>query len=943
MAIKKVWDTPLWLPTAQYRTATSALASMTFAKDTLGRYIYYCSGTLFYKYDIWKDTHIKLASPPAPGVTATAMRYSDDEGYHGNCLSSSGATTMTIAGLNGNILAGKKIKIISGKGIEQERTILSATELKIEKSGIVTTASNILLQDTTKRWEINQWIGYQVRVVYGTGTSQIRKILYNDANTLYFWDINYQQLESWNNTLFSATAPYAAPVATAGLQANYYIESSVITVDSAWTIQPDQTSSYVIKGGGVFLISAAAVAPWSTFQFYDVLSDTWTTKTALGGNLTAALGTDYSIDILTRETPYLTGTSTSVTARVLTDTSKTMVIDRYCNYELRITNGTGIGQRNRIVANGTNYFEIEKPFAILPGATSTYEINSNTDRIFLVGNSSSSIYQYSIDNDNWFTNPLIDAGLSRNMAVLYAGQEAIGVSTAVRNTGGITSLSATPTAGGTGYAVGDLFNITTGGTVGKGRVEAVSVGGVVTSVSLYSAGLTYTTGTGKATTIISGTGNNGLTVNILVVGIVGRITTAMNVNLYKNDLVTFSGDALWAGDYNILAIDSLTTFDIIITAAGNATALATQSVTVLVDSAKNWVINEHVGKIIKIDTVGPSPTSQFRRITSNTATTITVPTIVAAINGTSRYLILSAAAFGRDRALDNVTESGDGHATGGSPTTLIDTNKNWPNSIWIGYKVRILAGTGVGSEVVISGNTNNTLTLTTPGFTADATTKYAIMTTFGIGTGTFAATTMADSTKNWVVNKWAGKRLIITSGTGQRQETTIASNTNNTLTFGSITAPDATSTYTILGVSTRSSGCVLRWIYGGSVDLDKGRYMICVRGGLTNTIDRYDIIDDYWDISTVFSPQSEVLGGGSSYVYDGANLFYCTVSTAADFIYIFSIDVNSMEVNGALQTTALQGTTHIGNFMEIVTSDDGGKFLYLGINTSRLMYKTLLY
>jgi hypothetical protein len=44
------------------------------------------------------------------------------------------------------------------------------------------------------------------------------------------------------------------------------------------------------------------------------------------------------------------------------------------------------------------------------------------------------------------------------------------------------------------YLVGDLFNITTGGTIGKGRVDSISAGGLVETVSLFSAGLNYTTG-----------------------------------------------------------------------------------------------------------------------------------------------------------------------------------------------------------------------------------------------------------------------------------------------------------------------------------------------------------------------------------------------------------------------------------------------------------------
>jgi hypothetical protein len=53
----------VWLPTAQFRSPTNSLASMTTAKSSNDRYIYYLQGSLFFKYDTQKDVHIKLASP----------------------------------------------------------------------------------------------------------------------------------------------------------------------------------------------------------------------------------------------------------------------------------------------------------------------------------------------------------------------------------------------------------------------------------------------------------------------------------------------------------------------------------------------------------------------------------------------------------------------------------------------------------------------------------------------------------------------------------------------------------------------------------------------------------------------------------------------------------------------------------------------------------------
>jgi hypothetical protein len=65
------------------------------------------------------------------------------------------------------------------------------------------------------------------------------------------------------------------------------------------------------KTGGVFYVSSLGSPPWTSFQFYDVISDVWTTKTALGGNLLSALGTDFAIEVITEESAFLSGRTSS--------------------------------------------------------------------------------------------------------------------------------------------------------------------------------------------------------------------------------------------------------------------------------------------------------------------------------------------------------------------------------------------------------------------------------------------------------------------------------------------------------------------------------------------------------------------------------------------------------------------------------------------------------
>lgn len=135
---------------------------------------------------------------------------------------------MTIPATNSQILIGKQIEITTGTGLGEKRTITGVSGINILDSGI-TTAFNagISITDSTKRYEINQFIGYSVRLVFGNGLTQVRRILYNDTNTLYFFDANSQQLDPWNNTLVSATAPYTVPA----VGTYYYIEAC----DVSWS------------------------------------------------------------------------------------------------------------------------------------------------------------------------------------------------------------------------------------------------------------------------------------------------------------------------------------------------------------------------------------------------------------------------------------------------------------------------------------------------------------------------------------------------------------------------------------------------------------------------------------------------------------------------------------------------------------------------------------
>lgn len=96
----------------------------------------------------------------------------------------------------------------------------------------------------------------------------------------------------------------------------------------------------------------------------------------------------------------------------------------------------------------------------------------------------------------------------------------------------IGTVAAAPTAGGSGYAVGDILSVTTGGTGGQVKVATLS-GSAIATITLWNPGTGgYTTGAGKATTAVTGIGT-GATINIATVTTGASITKTGTTTWYQ--------------------------------------------------------------------------------------------------------------------------------------------------------------------------------------------------------------------------------------------------------------------------------------------------------------------------------------------------------------------------------------------------------------------------
>lgn len=928
-------------------------------KSVGGQFIYYLDTTNLWRYDTVSDSWQRLAGPQIPPLTVSSMRYMVYGGYRGNVLSA-GATSVVLPGLQGTKLVGETIRITQGTGVGQERVVSAITHEIVEHGSCSAATATLLTDNQTipKKWTINQWVGYQCRIVFGTGESQIRNILYNGSATLTFQDNDWQPYDSWNNTPFSAIAPNVAP----GVACNYYIEKSTATVP-AWTTVPDATSKFVFLTGGIWLFTGRTVANGSAaMQYYDVINDNWDIKTCTGMLQNIVCSLDASIEFPDEiGGTFDSGACDASAARTMVDATKTWTVDRYCNYQIRVTKtSTGVVQYRRIIGNTINTLYINKPWTNTPDDTYTWAIYGDTNAIWQAGNTRGGLLKYLVEEDLWVEAHEADTGVCANMTITN-GKSLMPIGyTATVNAAGILTMTATPTNKGTGYKVGDICSINEA-TGGKIRVATISAGGVVETVELYACGTsgTYTGGAGKATTnvIPASGGGSSLTVNIATVGNVAKVTTAIAHNIARGDTVTTLGADVgaWNSTWTVIGCDAATTLDF---AAPNGVAPARATINaaagVLVDASKNWTSGEFIGKLIcKYACTGPIVTTEIRKITANTSTTITCSSWVLPVTGKDRYAITDMHTFGVENQYRVPSQTNSGWATSGNDTTLTETGKLWQVGQWVNYKVKVICGTGYDKgEVAITANTADTLTVASFGFNPDTTTKYKIMDTWGIATGTYAATTLADSTKNWTVNQWAGKQLRIMGGgtiiNTTALEVLISANTSNTLTFATITAlTDATTTYAIISPTVRGTGLALMYNSGCSDTDVKGKHIWCPRGGSSVSaglmaMDRYDIATDQWDLNLVLNPWTEMEFLGSQWTYDGGDYIYWSqAGTTSSRVY--RINMKTLVVEGGGQAPYAHGAGVQGNRMDMILTADSLKYLYLIRSTGAEFWRTLLW
>lgn len=226
--------------------------------------------------------------------------------------------------------------------------------------------------------------------------------------------------------------------------------------------------TFRISSGSFFVLCPGTLASGS-FRRYDIATGSWSTLTITG--LSATWGTDgRMVSPYVRGESYDSGTATSGSATTLVCTGKNWTADQWINYQVRITAGTGVGQKSRITDNTGDTLTFGSGATI--DNTSEFVIEGDENAIYLLGNNAVTMYKYSISGNSWAT---------VSPTVARAGAPIAGMSADwVGDTGNAGWADITDIKDGRyiyslrgGTSVMDRFDIS-GGTAGAGAWTAVT-------------------------------------------------------------------------------------------------------------------------------------------------------------------------------------------------------------------------------------------------------------------------------------------------------------------------------------------------------------------------------------------------------------------------------------------------------------------------------------
>lgn len=178
------------------------------------------------------------------------------------------------------------------------------------------------------------------------------------------------------------------------------VGTGTITITfNATTNSVANNDTFRISSGSFFVLCPGTLAATS-FRRYDIATGAWSSLTNTG--LPASWGTDgRMVSPYVRTDSFDSGTATSGSTTTLVCTGKGWTNDQWINYQVRITAGTGVGQKSRITDNTTDTLTFAAGATI--DATSQFVIEGDENSLYLLGNNAVTMYKYNISANTWAT------------------------------------------------------------------------------------------------------------------------------------------------------------------------------------------------------------------------------------------------------------------------------------------------------------------------------------------------------------------------------------------------------------------------------------------------------------------------------------------------------------------------------------------------------------
>ena len=864
--------------------------------------------------------------------------------------------------------------------------------------GTVSTGSSTTVTDSTKAWPINRWSNFSVKIMYGTGKGQVAQILNNTATALTL--VKPFSVATDTTSTYAIIPDSDKVYMMLGGQASMFLYNYNDDLLTLGRLQDSGTATNAVvlystaRPIGIASATHATTVATITTSFPHCLkvgySVTVKNMTDSNYNTTATIT---SVPSTTTFTYTMAGTPAADTVAgaqstsTLCDSTKSWTVDQWAGYQVWMTvsantaaSGLATGQAFQILSNTANTLTFittgtapvtgRDRYIITPrstpgfldgglclGTQSTTQIQDN-------GKASSLNASFTSGSTTMTVNAVTcTASFATTVMTLQTEPTngLIQIGNLIMGTGIPGNCTIVSLASGTLNVVGSTYSLSqTVGTVGTETVQilpAASLGAATALNATASSGGQMSFATNVATLTTQPT-TGSIAIGQVIQGAGGSpslVAGAVIVALASGTLNATSSTYTLDRTVGTVAAEAVTTSNVLFSTGGSA-SFATNQMTLTVSptvgsvSIGQFVISAGVaagttitglvsGNFNAIGSVYSLSTSPGTIAAQSFQTSSGMGSFGGSASFATNVMTITTAPTVGALAIGQVVTAGSVMA-GTTITALLSGTLNASGST---YSLSTYPGT-VGSEA-----------FTTSGLIPGSQIVQQLTSSMANGIWGYAGTyqmsqpapltmTNAELSFGWVVNGLAGRKakVLTGAGSGNTSEVSITSNTNNTITMAAtgVAPVTAQSAYVIIQQPARGTGVNLLPSFGlSNIANNQGKFLYIARGGAAYGFDRLDITTDYFFMLNTH-PMTETLTTGSQYAYDGGNRIYFTKEVTNRCYYL---DMLTNGIHGAGMYPYTAGTALLGNRMEIFSTADNLKYLWIHRQTFTECFRQLLF